>query len=78
MPNPEAAMSAYYVYDNHHRDRGRIHRAKCPHCNNGRGRGRVTSGAYDRWIGFATREEAVLEAAALQRADMKECGTCLP
>jgi hypothetical protein len=30
-------MSEFYAYDNHHRDRARVHRGDCPWCNHGRG-----------------------------------------
>jgi hypothetical protein len=29
-------MSDFYAYDNHHRDRARVHRSECPWCNQGR------------------------------------------
>jgi len=30
-------MTEFYAYDNHHRDRARVHRAECPWCNHGQG-----------------------------------------
>jgi hypothetical protein len=68
----------YWIYDNHHRNRGRIHRGECSECNFGRGKNGANKRALDRWLGFETREEAYAAAIKLNRDDMKPCSKCLP
>jgi hypothetical protein len=70
---------AYYVYENWTRDRGRIHRAECSHCNNGIGMHASDSGQNGKWHGPYSDIKSANEAAQrLRRADMKPCGVCKP
>jgi F-type H+/Na+-transporting ATPase subunit beta len=68
-------MSEFYAYDNHHRDRARVHRAECPWCNHGQGVQGGSSGASDQWHGpFNTAENAY--ASVHHRADVSYCAFC--
>ncbi len=69
----------FYVYENWTRDRGRIHRAECSYCNNGKGFQTSDSGRSGRWLPpFQTREDAFKAAEGLGRKDMKPCAVCNP
>ncbi len=69
----------YFVYENWTRDRARIHRAQCSHCNNGQGTQPSDSGRNCKWHGpIEDRDVAFLLAAKLRREDTKACGTCSP
>ena len=68
----------YYVYNNWRRDRGRVHRADCPHCNNGHGKAGSSHGANDEFRGPFSREAAYDDAAKLERKDMMPCAVCNP
>ena len=68
----------YWIYDNHHRSRGRIHRGRCGDCNYGQGKSGTTKRVLDRWLGFETREAAFAAAKNLERKDMKPCAKCAP
>lgn len=68
----------FWVYDNHHRSRGRIHRGSCGDCNYGEGKSGTVKRRLDRWIGFETRDAAFAAARRLCRADMKPCAKCEP
>ena len=62
-------MGEFYAYDNHHRDRARVHRSECPWCNHGQGVQGGSSGANDQWHGpFTTAEDAY--ASVHHRADV--------
>jgi hypothetical protein len=71
-------MQPYWVYDNHHRNRGRIHKGECSDCNHGRGKNGAKRRKLDQWLGFDTRAEAFAAAAKLNRADMRPCPKCAP
>ena len=75
-------MREYYLYENWHRDRARVHRDGCGHVN----RERITDGRdwqRDRWIAlgaFETPAEAFIEARVLIRNaydDFNYCKGCL-
>jgi F-type H+/Na+-transporting ATPase subunit beta len=70
-------MSEFYAYDNHHRDRARVHRGECRWCNHGDGVQGGSSGANDQWHGpFTAVEDAY--ATVSQRADVGYCAFCRP
>jgi len=73
---PEATR--FYVYNNWHRDRGRVHRGNCPHCNDGRGKAGSTHGTHDEYRGPYSREAAFADAASLGRKEMGLCAICNP
>jgi hypothetical protein len=68
----------YYVYNNWRRNRGRVHRADCPHCNHGKGKAEKTYGTNDEWRGPFRREDAFRDAESLKRREMKACDICQP
>lgn len=72
------AQEQYYVYNNWRRDRGRIHRGDCPHCNNGLGKTGYAHGSNDEFRGPFTRDAAFADAAKLGRKEMKACAICDP
>jgi hypothetical protein len=70
-------MSEFYAYDNHHRDRARVHRGECPYCNHGQGTHGGSSGANDQWHGpFDSADDAY--ARVSNRADVGYCAFCHP
>jgi len=70
-------MNEFYAYDNHHRDRARVHRSHCPWCNDGRGVQGGSSGVNDQWHGpFGSAEDAY--ARVRHRADVRYCAFCRP
>ena len=72
-----AVMNEFYAYDNHHRDRARVHRSECQWCNHGRGVQGGSSGANDQWHGpFSSAEDAY--ARVSHRADVSYCAYCRP
>jgi hypothetical protein len=71
-------MQGYWIYDNHHRNRGRIHRGECGDCNYGKGKNEAGKRTLDRWLGFNTREAAFAAAKKLNRRDMRPCPKCAP
>ncbi len=72
-----AVMPEFYAYDNHHRDRARVHLGDCPWCNNGRGVQGGSSGANDQWHGpFNSADDAY--AIVSRRADVGYCAFCRP
>jgi len=68
----------FYLYQNWHRQRGKIHRGECPSCNHGRGIHEVDSGKYGKWLGPFSREEAFKRAGELGISDMTRCQKCDP
>ena len=69
----------YYVYENWHRKRGRIHLADCVYCNHGRGTQRSDSGKNGRWHGPFDRKNAFANVERLQKnADIQPCAVCNP
>jgi hypothetical protein len=70
---------SYSIYENWMRDRGRIHKAECTMCNNGRGTQPTDSGRNGRWHGpFDDRAFVFKKAASLNRADMRPRALCKP
>ena len=70
-------MSEFYAYDNHHRDRARVHRSECPWCNHGQGVQGGSSGANDQWHGpFDSAEDAY--ARVSNRSNVGYCAFCRP
>ena len=73
----ELVMSTFYAYDNHHRNRARVHRSECPWCNHGQGVQGGSSGVNDQWHGpFDFAEDAY--ARVSDRADVGYCAFCRP
>lgn len=71
-PERATVMSEFYAYDNHHRDRARVHRGECPWCNHGQSVQGGSSGDNDRWHGpFGSAEDAY--ARVRHRADVGYC-----
>jgi hypothetical protein len=69
----------YFIYENWTHDRGRIHKAECSMCNDGRGTQAGDSGRNGRWHGpFDDRAFAFKKATSLNRADMRPCALCNP
>lgn len=73
-----ADQERFYVYNNWRRDRGRVHRGDCPHCNCGLGRAGSTHGTNDEFRGPFSRDAAFADAASLGRREMQPCGVCNP
>lgn len=73
-----AEQERFYVYNNWRRDRGRVHRATCAHCNDGHGKVGSSHGANDEFRGPFGREAAFKDAATLGRKEMKPCAVCKP
>jgi hypothetical protein len=70
-------MSEFYAYDNHHRDRARVHRSECSWCNHGQGVQGGSSGANDQWHGpFDSAEDAY--ARVSNRSNVGYCAFCRP
>lgn len=76
---------SFWVYENWTHRRIRVHRAECPYCNDGRGRGLGTNGKNDLWYGgFATRTSAWAQVRRLPSRrtggswDVADCHTCAP
>jgi hypothetical protein len=69
----------FHIYENWHRDRGRVHRSDCSYCNDGKGHQASDSGDNGRWLGpFHDRAVAFRVAEALGRAEMQSCKKCGP
>ena len=69
----------YYIYENWHRKRGRIHLANCTYCNEGRGIEQADSGRNGKWHGPFNRNEAFATVERLQKgADIQPCAVCNP
>jgi len=69
----------YYIYENWHRKRGRIHLASCVYCNEGRGTQPDDSGRHGKWHGPFNRNEAFDAVERLQKnADIQPCAVCKP
>jgi len=69
----------YFVYENWHRKRGRIHLSDCSYCNEGRGIRQTDSGKNGRWLGPLDRNEAFSLVGRLQKnADIQPCAVCNP
>ena len=71
-------MKTHFVYRNWTRSRGRIHRADCSYCNNGKGTQPTDSGKNGEWKGFDSREAAFKAAKVMNLDDMKACAVCAP
>lgn len=74
----------YWVYENWTHQRIRVHKADCPHCNDGRGHGLKSSGANDQWYGrFPTYQDAWRQVARLPSRrrdldwDVADCAYCV-
>jgi hypothetical protein len=74
----EEHMNSYYVYQNWHRSRGRIHRADCSFCNHGKGFRAADTGQHGKWHGFDDREAAFDAAKRMGLEDMSACSVCAP
>ena len=69
----------FYVYDNTVNDRARIHRADCPHCNDGQGRDGHAERRHGRFFGpFTSYRDAAEKMATLGRRNTGDCGHCTP
>ena len=70
----------YYVYDNHQRNRAKLHCADCPFCNYGRGPTGMTDAerTVDAWLPAATYDEARRTLAATGRREQTDCRMCTP
>ena len=69
----------YYIYENWHRKRGRIHLASCGYYNDGRGPQQADSGKNGRWHGPFDRNHAFAAVEHLQMsADIQPCAVCNP
>ena len=71
-------MNTYYVYENWHRSRGRIHKADCSFCNHGKGTQGEDTGRNGTWHGFPSRASAFASAEKMNVKDMKACAVCAP
>ena len=70
---------SYYVYDNWRRNRGRVHRGDCPHCNNGMGKANSRHGTHDEFLGPFDRPDAFAKLAEKKaRREKGPCGVCHP
>lgn len=69
---------SYWVYENWTHKRARVHRAKCSHCNDGRGVQPSDSGRNGKWYGPYDRDRAFDQAKALQQEDTAACSFCVP
>jgi len=74
----QASDVRYFVYNNWRRNRGRVHRGDCPHCNHGRGKAGATTGLNDEFLGPFDRQDAFATASALNRKEMAACAVCNP
>lgn len=74
------AKAKYYIYDNHHRNRIRIHKGECPHCRFGKGRSNIPdkNRTVDKWIPCDSLPDAEKQAKRLNRKESKKCGICFP
>jgi hypothetical protein len=73
------AENRYYVYENWHRKRGRIHLGSCAYCNEGRGFQPDDSGRNGKWHGPFSRNDAFTTVKRLQKdADIQPCAVCKP
>lgn len=67
----------FYVYQNWHRERARLHRGECRHCREGQGSQPVDSGRNGKWHGpIEERKAAQLLLDSFGYADAKECPFC--
>jgi hypothetical protein len=70
---------SFFVYQNWHRVRARLHRGNCSHCNDGRGTQPNHSGANDEWHGpFKELNHAQTLMASFGYSDSRGCRICLP
>lgn len=66
----------YYIYENWHRDRGRIHKAECGFCN--RSNSPDTQDRNGKWHGPFDRNGAFSAATMLALTDVRPCSACNP
>jgi hypothetical protein len=66
-------LTRYYIFENWHRKRGRIHFASCSYCNDGRGT-QQEDGGEKEGTGHSTGMKRLLLSSAFKRsADIQPC-----
>ncbi len=71
-------MAAYWLYDNWHRSRARVHRASCVWCNDGEGFHGTSGSTVGQWLPFDTYAQAAGAAMDAGRTDTADCPNCQP
>jgi len=70
---------SFYVYQNWHRMRTRVHRDACSNCNDGRGKQPIDSGKNGKWQPpFDSCAAAVALMKSFGYPDSKPCEICKP
>ena len=69
----------YYVYQNWHRVRARVHLGTCSHCKNGQGTQPQDSGQNGKWHDpFDSKDAAITLMLSFRYADSDLCKVCRP